>query len=137
MGESKTSARLVKATQKRLAAVEMRRDGLTYQEIADNLGYANKACAYQAVKKVMDEIRAEARHLADELVEIEVFRLDYLLQMLLPKINKGDVKSIRAAVKISESRRRLLGLDYETRVGKEGRNGGPGGSVEIVVKKVN
>ncbi|WP_133512319.1 hypothetical protein [Candidatus Thiosymbion oneisti] len=45
------------------------------------------------------------------MVQLEFDRYDYLLQMPAPEIEKGCVPAILAALKISERRCKLLGLD--------------------------
>jgi hypothetical protein len=52
----------------------------------------------------------------EEARKSECDRLDHLLERLADKIEAGDVKAITAAIRISESRSRLLGLNAPQRV---------------------
>jgi hypothetical protein len=111
-------------------AARMRSRGHTYQQIADQLGFSNKGTAYAAVHRAMAEVVAEP---AAEAVQFELDRLDQMHQAALkvleghhvtvsngkvvtlddvPLQDDGPVlAAIDRLVRISESRRKLLGLD--------------------------
>ncbi|MFF4248635.1 hypothetical protein ACFYY2_29780 [Streptomyces sp. NPDC001822] len=89
------------------ACLELRLEGHSFRAIADQLGLSLGT----AFTRVRDAISLEVNPLADELREIEVQRLDQYLARLAPKIRDGDDRAINTAVRISESRRRMLGLD--------------------------
>lgn len=72
-GESKTSPRLIKAKIQRARAIELRTLGWTYQAIADEVGYASPGAACNAVTIEMKSI---AREKAEELLSLELERLD-------------------------------------------------------------
>jgi hypothetical protein len=46
-----------------------------------------------------------------ELVALECARLDLMLEGLAPAVAAGELSAIDTALKVSESRRKLLGLD--------------------------
>lgn len=116
-------------------AVELRRNGATYPQIAERLGISVGA-AHGAVKRALDRHVAEA---APDVRKLELDRLDHLhVQALLvlqrehvvvsggkpvldvngrPMRDDGPtLAAIRTILIIQERRARLLGLDAPTKV---------------------
>lgn len=114
-------------------ACRLRTKGLTYDQIADELGFRDRSGARRAVKRAL---ASAVREPADELVALELERLDDLtrhLQRVLVathyaattsgKIARNPdtgqlladfgpvIAAARELRQVSESRRRLLGLD--------------------------
>ena len=108
MPESKTSERRLSAAQKRVRALELRTEGKTFQQIADELKYRSKASAYDAVTKGLEETLQEP---ADALRRVESERLDRMLEGLWPKAIKGDTWSVDRVLGIMDRRAKLFGLD--------------------------
>lgn len=77
--ESKTSARRLKARDRALQALELRRAGLTYQEIADHpeVGYSSRRKAQEAVQRILREVAEEPAH---DVRKFELGRLERLLR---------------------------------------------------------
>lgn len=121
-------------------AAQLKIRGLSYRQIARELGYADHSSARAAVARARADV---VREPAMELVGIELERLDLLVQRandVLDAVHyvtssKGDVvlwedeplvddapiiAAINTLVKVSESRRKLLGLDAETKVNLSG-----------------
>lgn len=111
----KKGQRAVIAAERRQKAIDLRKAGLTYDEIGKQLGVSGVA-AYKMVKKVLDTIAAETKEDAEELVRLELERLDFYLKSLEGKIRSGDHKAVNAAIKISERRSRLTGMDTPVKV---------------------
>lgn len=109
-GPSKTSPKQIRAEERQAAAVNLRKAHVTYEEIARQLGYANASCAYHAVKTAMEKTLREP---ADELRQLELSRLDEMSQSIWENVLAGDLDSIATAIRISERRARLLGLDVK------------------------
>ncbi|MEV8402593.1 hypothetical protein [Streptomyces niveus] len=127
--------RTLEGAQKDARAAELRGKGWTYQRIADELGWANKGDAHHAVKRVLD---ATLREAGDSLRELERARLDRLsaaawevLDRQHVTVNNGQIirlggepllddapalQAIDRLLRISESRRKLDGLDAPSRV---------------------
>ena len=103
-------ARRAEASWKACRAVELARQGRTYDQIAKAVGYANRGTAHRVVTKALAERLVDG---IDELRDIEVVRLDALQASLWPKAEKGDVRAVNAVVRIIDRRCRLLGL-YST-----------------------
>lgn len=125
----------VDAAAKRAKAARLRAKGWSYQRIADEVGYESKGSAWNAVKQVLDETVREA---GDELRQLERDRLDRMseaawevLERQHVVVSNGRVVDLHGAplpddapvlqaidrlLKISESRRKLEGLDAPSRV---------------------
>jgi hypothetical protein len=117
-------------------AARLRVRGLTYRQIADDLGFAGPGKAYEAVKRVLADTVAEA---ADDLRAVELERLDRMYQAALKVMEAdhfavshgkviyldGDSKPLADSgpalaamdrlLKIQERRAKLLGLDAPTK----------------------
>ena len=76
------------AAARRARAVELVADGMTYQQIADEMGYSNKGTVYRIVQQALARQTAEA---AEELQGLEVARLDALQAALWDRAMAGDV----------------------------------------------
>jgi len=107
--------RQVRAHERHLQALELRKAGVTYEVIATQLGYAN---ASGARKAVVSALKATLREPAAELRELELARLDAMLLPLWRPVQAGDEKAVDRALRIMERRARLLGLDRKTAEGE-------------------
>jgi hypothetical protein len=108
--ESKTSARRVTAHDRHREALELRKAGKSYPVIAETMGYS-LAGAYKAVMSALKEVTREP---AEEVLELEVARLDAMIEKLWPEIRAGGKNMtwhIDRVLKIMERRAALLGLD--------------------------
>jgi hypothetical protein len=81
--------------------------GFTYAKLSEKYGIEESAC-YKIVKKHTDAMIKPA---AEELVNLEISRLERLLTALDPKIEANDTKAIEVAIRLSESLRKLTGVD--------------------------
>lgn len=98
--------RELSAMKKQLEALEMRKAGLPYQKIADALGYSNHSGARKAVIAAMKKTLREP---ADEVREMEILRLDDLINAIWHLRSKPEY--LDRILKIMERRAKLLGLD--------------------------
>jgi len=96
------------AAARRAKAVELRTAGLTYDQIAMELGYANRGTVYSVVAEAL---RAQTLEAVGELRDLEVARLDSLQVAMWQKAMDGDVPSAIAVLRCIMARCRLLGLD--------------------------
>lgn len=88
-------------------ALQLRKTGMSYSEIARHLGYADHTGARNLVEKAKEEMIREP---FEELREMELARLDDMLRGLYPKIMRGDHNAINAGVKVMDHRAKLTGL---------------------------
>jgi hypothetical protein len=70
-------ARSIKAAQRDAAAAARRATGCTYQQIADELGFASKGKAYEAVQRAFAGIPTED---AEEAKRLDLERIDRLIE---------------------------------------------------------
>ena len=116
----------IRAHERQLQALELRKAGASYEAIAERLGYADRSGAYRAVKAALT---LTLREPAEELRSLEAERLDGMLLPLWRRVQAGDEKAIDRALHIMERRARLLGLDAPTRL--QGELAGP---VRVIVE---
>ena len=98
------------AAQRALQALDLRKAGATYEQIARSCGYAGPSGAYQAVQR---ELQRTMQEPADDVRQLEIMRLDDLYRAMVPKALKGDTWSVDRCLKIMERRAALLGLDIK------------------------
>lgn len=101
---------------KEIRVLELRRVGLTWQRIAEEVGYADHTGAYAAYKRA---IKRTMQQPADELREQEVDRLDRLQVAVWPSAMKGDTRAILTIIRLMERRAKLLGLDKPIKIEQE------------------
>ena len=90
------------------AAIEYRMLGYTYDQIAEELGYASKSGAYNAVKRALTRRLDNA---VDQYRFDTLARLDYMQTQLWSKVHQGDEQAIEINRKIVKQRVQLLGHD--------------------------
>jgi transcriptional regulator with XRE-family HTH domain len=117
-------------------AAELRAQGWTLQQIADELGYSDRSTARQAVQRALREI---VQGPAEKLIQQEAARLDSLYEEALDILHRDHVMvshghivkgedgnplpdhgpklaAIDRLVKVRESYRRLFGLDARQKI---------------------
>jgi hypothetical protein len=103
-----TSPDMVDAALRQTEALRLRQSGMTFQEIADVLGYADPTGARGAVLAALQTTVVEPNN---EMRSLELTRLDALLAALWPTALAGDQGAIDRVLKIQERRAKMLGLD--------------------------
>lgn len=99
------------ASYRRSKAVELAASGRTYQEIADELGYANRGTVHRIVRQALEAQQVQNVEL---LREVEVQRLNALQVGLWETALAGDLQAAGACVRIIEARVKVLGLTAPT-----------------------
>lgn len=89
-----------------------RKAGLPITEIATKMG-VNKSTVSRALKKAIPALYAEEAH---EHVAIELARLESVYRKVYPLAMQGNMGAVDRLIKLSESKRRLLGLDRPARL---------------------
>lgn len=120
-GEPKTGERAISAAERQVEALKLRKAGLDFRRIAQQLGWAGPGPAHKAVTKALRDI---VREPAEELRTLEVERLDAMLLGIWSKASGGDTWAIDRALKIMERRAGLLGLDAPRKIEQTGKDGG-------------
>lgn len=112
-----TSPRSLVALQRQQQAVELRRSGRSYREIAHANGIG-VTTAHRLISGAMAEARSAVAEDVVELRALELSRLDGLMVALWPKARQGDLGAVDRVLRIMERRARLLGLDAPVKVAR-------------------
>jgi hypothetical protein len=103
------------AEERRVKAFEMRKAGASFRTIGTQLGIS-EAQAYTDVQTVLQRLVTQSLMLAEEYVALECERLDLALIAVARQVKAGHLGAIDRWIKLSESRRKLLGLDAPERL---------------------
>lgn len=101
------SARELERLELQRRALELRRQGLNYHDIARELNIDTRT-AYRIVQEALTRWIAEP---AEDVRLLELQRLDALLAALWDKAIAGDLAAVDRVLRIMERRAKLLGLD--------------------------
>lgn len=88
--------------------VSLRRQGLTWQDIADQTGYSSPSGASEAYYRASYRVVSVD---VEALRQLENDRLDLLFSSVWEQALAGDYKATDACLKIMSRRAKLLGLD--------------------------
>lgn len=105
-----SAAARVATAARRVRCVELAGAGKTYEQIAAEVGYANKSSARKAVVTALAAREVEA---VEELRRLEVARLDALQAASWDDALSGDIRAVDRILRIITLRAKLLGL-FET-----------------------
>lgn len=101
---------------RRVQAFELRKAGASYRQIAQQLE-VDVATAWDDVQAEMADLRTLTVKLAEDVRTLELQRLDrWQAKLETHGLMNGDHRAVLAAVRISERRAKLLGLDAPVRV---------------------
>lgn len=95
--------------EKERKALELRRAGVSYDVIAQQLGWSNGSGAWQAVQRAMRRTLRDAG--TEQVRDQELDRLDRMQQAVWSRALQGDLPAVGTVLRIMERRSRLLGLD--------------------------
>ncbi len=97
-----------------VAAVQMRAEGATYDDIVAAGIYNTSSAAYKAVQR---SLQRQAREPVETVRQMEVNRLDLLLKAVwFRAISIGHPDDIRSCLQIMKRRSALLGLDAPKKI---------------------
>lgn len=116
MGKPRPDRVTPQVLQREAEVLRLRRQGLTWDMIADKVGYSNASGAHTAYKSALKRI------IYSEVIEIrnvEQDRLDIAQSAIWPDVLQGDLPAINTLIKIMDRRAKLLGLDMPIRVQQE------------------
>lgn len=116
---------------KEVRVLELRRVGLTWQRIAEEVGYADHTGAYAAYKRA---IKRTMQQPADELRAQELDRIDRLQVAIWPNAMKGDTRAILTIVRLMERRAKLTGLDMPIKIEQDVTTWTGGDSIDRAVR---
>ncbi|OPC79946.1 hypothetical protein B4N89_02390 [Embleya scabrispora] len=95
--------------------MDLRVLGRSYEAIADELGYYDASGAKKAVDRALVRRAAEQQDDRAMLRQRELDLIDHCIRGLAAGIHSGVPRAIEVALKASERRARLLGLDEPVR----------------------
>lgn len=121
---NKTSAAKARTLDRQVKALELRRMGKGYVDIAAALGIG-KSQAHRLVRAGLADARDQIAAQADDLRSEEISRLDAMLSGLWPDARKGQQGAVDRVLKIMERRAKLLGLDAPLKLAHGGDKGAP------------
>lgn len=108
---------------RRAKVMELRKQGLSFRAIAAQVR-SDCGTVCRDVAAEMAELKTLTHQAAEDARAIELARLDRLWHMLERHgLKHGDHRAVIAAVRISDRRAKLLGLDAPTKLA--GHDGGP------------
>lgn len=96
--------------QRKMQIMQLRVAGWAIWQIADHLGLESFT-VHNLIIEQLSDWRDMTQEMSTELRELELQRLDEFLRALWQKIQGGNTRAIETALKVSERRARLLGLD--------------------------
>ena len=102
------------AVDRQRQALELRKCGHTYQQIARALNYRAASGAWHATQR---GLKTTLREPADELRQLELARLDTLHHALWDRAIAGNLRAVDAVLRIMKRRASLLGMDAPKRLG--------------------
>lgn len=101
------------ASARRNQAVTYRLAGMTYEKIAETLGYYDGGAARNVVMRALEHVEAES---VRDLRSVENARLDRAQAAIWPRVLQGENSAVGLYLRISERRARLNGLDAPVQV---------------------
>ena len=110
MSKKKKSPTYTKERRERMAkALQLKEQGATFDQIGRTLGISTTR-AYHDVQDALKEITREP---AENVLKVELRRIDKLWQVAYQKAMKGDLKSMDRAISLIDRRIKLHGLDVQ------------------------
>lgn len=93
-------------------AHQLRVQGCSWTEVAEQLGYASRQSAETEVRRYLGRAAAMMdREQREQALALEMDRLDALLNAVWAKAMDGDTKAVDSAIRIVATRARILGLE--------------------------
>ncbi|OED40295.1 hypothetical protein ACH42_17210 [Endozoicomonas sp. (ex Bugula neritina AB1)] len=114
MSTSKVNKAL-KTSELRRKSLELRTLGLSYQQIADQLG-CSKSAAHKAVLHSLKEIADETKSLAKLNMALDLQRLDWIIREAMKLALKGDLQAMDRIMKAIDRRAKIYGFEAPQKI---------------------
>ena len=101
--------------ERKYECLRLRRKGLSYREIGEELNI-DQTTACRNVKQCLNECIKKGEKDTEKFRQLELIRLDRMLEVIEDKIKKGDLQAIDKGLKIANQRAKLLGLDAPVQI---------------------
>lgn len=119
---------------KEARAVVLRTEyGMTYEQIAKELGYQDASGAYRAYKNGMKAIVIEQ---PTEARNNDLRRLDMAIELLMAHLKQGNVKVIEPLLRVMERRSKYLGLDAAIKIQQDVTTWEGGDSIDKAIREL-
>ncbi len=96
--------------ERRLEAIAMRKQGLTYAEIGRAMGVTRQA-AYSYVEREFKSLMKEGSVVAEKALSLTLARFDELLKVYYKEAKEGNRESLHSALSIIDRQIKILGLE--------------------------
>jgi hypothetical protein len=106
--------------EKERQVLKYRKGGLTFDQIAEKMGYSHPSGAHAAFKRALERTRDDA--LASEGRELHRARLETALTAIWDRVLSGDLRAIAMMLRILERDAKLYGLDMPVKTEVEVTN---------------
>ena len=113
--------RVITTTERRTFTLELRKAGVSYRNIVEaaieHFGRENLPKSYderyacQDVMRWIKQARDDMREDAEDILQLQLQRLDDLMFALWDRAITGDLKAIDRVLKVMERRAKIIGLD--------------------------
>jgi transposase len=100
---------MVRARERQLEVLKLRKQGKTYQEIANEVGIS-KTMAYKIVFKYLERLQREGVMEVDALRAQSANRLHSLLEAVWERALSGDLAAVEQAAKLQDRLDKLYGV---------------------------
>jgi len=107
-GHKDRTSRAVSTLERQAQALEWRKLGYAYPQIAEKVGFHD---ASGARKAVMAALRKLIQEPGEEVLRLELERLDTIIRSLMPFVLKGSPRHAEVVLKTMDRRALYLGLD--------------------------
>lgn len=143
MGQHATSESAIAVEEWRLRALDKRKAGKNFRQIAKELGEeggpTSLSRAYELVVEALNEIREQCKESAADIRDIEVQRCDAMIEDLFRRLtstgagenakrvpsNRTAARLVDSILRIQDRKARYLALDAPKRVEATGAGGAP------------
>lgn len=104
-----SSTKIIKK-ERRLQAISLRKQGLTYAEIGKIMGVTRQA-AYSYCEREFNKMLSEGSVVAEKALSLTLARYDELLKVYYSNAIQGDRESLQDVLSIMDRQTKILGLE--------------------------
>lgn len=109
-----TKPSLIGSTERRRQAIDLRRRGLTFEQIGKEMGGITAQSAHELVQKAMREFRTDTAEAVEDHRRLELARLERIVEIVWPQVEEGRGDAVDRVLKVAQRKAALLGLDLKT-----------------------
>lgn len=126
------------ASEKRAQAVRLRKAGLTFREIGEQLGVSGKT-AHDYVRQSLEALNAQTQEDIAEYRALQSARLEQAVRAIWPNVLQGHLGAVDRLIRISAEHSKLFGLYSPVKVAPTDPTGAEswqGGGLSALLRKV-